>query len=44
MAYTLTCDSCEFDLGVDEEVRAYSNAKEHEAEHPAHFVFIESAE
>ncbi len=44
MAYSLDCGTCEFFRETDDEVTAYSLAKEHEAEHPEHFVFIELAE
>lgn len=43
MPYDLTCDSCEFARTVNEEVSAYTGAKDHEEEHPTHFVFIWTA-
>ncbi|WP_290809826.1 hypothetical protein [Halovivax sp.] len=43
MVYDLTCDTCDFDHEVDDEVGAYDGARAHEAEHPDHFVFIRTA-
>jgi hypothetical protein len=40
MAYLLDCDSCEFSQTVTEEPRTYAVAKEHEEDHPEHFVLI----
>lgn len=44
MPYWLDCDTCEFGREADDEVAAYSAAKDHEAEHTDHFVAIERAE
>lgn len=41
MAYSLDCDACDFVREHDDEITAYSVAKEHEAEHPDHFVHME---
>lgn len=41
MPYSLDCDTCDFIRTVDDEVDAYAAAKEHESEHPNHFVFME---
>ena len=41
MAYVVDCDACEFDREYDDEVTAYSVAKEHEAAFPDHFVYME---
>ena len=41
MTYTVDCDACEFDGEYDDEVTAYAVAKEHEADYPEHFVFME---
>ena len=43
MAYILDCDSCDFSRETSDKVTAYSAAKDHEAEHPMHFVFMERA-
>lgn len=41
MSYKLDCDTCGFIRETPDEVAAYSLAKEHEAEHTSHFVFME---
>lgn len=40
MTFNLDCDSCGFANEVDEEVYAYTDARDHEAEHPSHVVVI----
>lgn len=42
MQYELDCDTCDFAQTVEEEGETYPRAKDHEAEHPTHFVFITS--
>lgn len=44
MTYSLDCDTCQFARSIAGEVNAYSIAKEHESEHPEHFVFMERVE
>lgn len=44
MAFDLACDSCPFHRGVDEEWSAYLDARDHESEHPSHFVLIRTTE
>ena len=44
VAYDLKCDTCEFSRTVDAESSAYSAAKDHESDHPDHFVLIYSVE
>lgn len=41
MPYSLTCDTCEFTQEITDEIDTYAVAKDHEVEHPDHFVFIE---
>lgn len=41
MAYLVECDACEFVRETDDEIDAYAAARDHEASHPTHFVFIE---
>lgn len=41
MAYSLTCDTCEFAREISDEIDTYAVAKDHESEHPDHFVYIE---
>lgn len=40
MGFRLTCDSCEFGGAVDDEPAAFTDARDHEAAHPEHFVYI----
>lgn len=40
MGYELDCDSCDFAQTVERERDTYPRARDHEAEHPSHFVFI----
>ena len=40
MAYELACDSCEFAEAEALERSAYAGARDHESEHPSHFVVI----
>lgn len=40
MAFELACDTCDFAPTVDGEDSAYVSARDHEADHPTHFVFI----
>lgn len=40
MKFGLSCDSCQYSEEVEKERSAYSVARTHEAEHPAHFVYI----
>ena len=42
MTYSLNCDTCDFVRTVDDEGNAYVLARDHEREHGAHFVMIES--
>lgn len=44
VTFQLDCDTCDFNLTVDAENTAYVSAKEHESDHPTHFVLIRSAE
>jgi hypothetical protein len=44
MPYDLNCDTCRFDRTVPDEPEAYAVAKEHEGEHPTHYVLIHTAE
>lgn len=44
MAFDLDCDTCEFSCTVGTESAAYQRAKEHETDHPNHFVLIYGAE
>lgn len=44
MAFDLDCDTCDYSQTVDAESTAYVSAKEHEADHPTHFVLIRSTE
>lgn len=44
MPYDLSCDTCRFDRTVPDEPKAYAVAKEHEGEHPTHYVLIHTAE
>lgn len=41
MAYSVECDTCEFMREINDEVTAYSVAKDHEAEYAGHFVMME---
>ena len=40
MQYRLACDSCEFDAETEGAGDAYTAARDHEADHPTHFVDI----
>lgn len=40
MAFDLACDTCEFSRTIDAENSAYTTARDHESDHPSHFVFI----
>ena len=40
MRYELACDSCGFNTTVEAEGQAYTRARDHEADHPDHFVNI----
>lgn len=42
--YQLSCDTCELDQVVDDEVTAYEIARDHEREQPSHYVFIDTVE
>jgi hypothetical protein len=44
MSFRLRCDTCEFERTADDEADAYGTARNHEATHPTHFVFIEREE
>lgn len=44
MGFELDCDTCEFAQVVEDERDTYPRARDHEAEHPSHFVFITSQE
>lgn len=41
MTYSVDCDTCDYVREFADEVTAYAAAKEHEAEQPDHFVFME---
>lgn len=40
MHYRLACDSCDYAEEADAAGDAYTAARDHEADHPAHFVDI----
>lgn len=42
MPYSLDCDSCGFTQTVDAEPETYVIARDHERDHPDHFVMIET--
>lgn len=44
MVYQLSCDTCDFERRVENEPDSYAVAKDHEAEHTTHFVFISTVE
>lgn len=44
MVYRLACDSCDYEQRVEKERETYALAKDHEAEHTTHFVFISTVE
>lgn len=44
MTFALKCDSCEFADTVEDEGRAYTLARDHEADETTHFVGIETVE
>lgn len=41
LPFALECDTCDFVRHVDDEVDAYTAAKDHESEHGDHFVYVE---
>lgn len=40
MEYQLDCDTCDYVHVVEEEGDTYLHAKDHEEDHPSHFVII----
>lgn len=40
MTLLLECDSCGFECSFDEDAAGYAAARDHEHDHPSHFVFI----
>lgn len=40
MMFELSCDTCDYADAVPVERSAYSDARDHEAEHPTHNVLI----
>jgi hypothetical protein len=42
--FDLDCDTCDFNRTVDAQRSAFSAAKDHESDHPDHFVLIYSVE
>ncbi|MFB6097423.1 MAG: hypothetical protein ABEJ74_08550 [Haloferacaceae archaeon] len=44
MPYRLSCDTCDFERQVQDEPETYALAKDHEAAHTTHFVFISTVE
>lgn len=40
MGFELICDSCEYVRTMEDEPGAYARARDHETDHPTHFVFI----
>ena len=41
MSYSVDCIACDFVEEIVDEVTAYCVARDHEAEHPDHFVVME---
>jgi hypothetical protein len=41
MSFHLACETCDFVHETDDEIDAYAAARDHESEHPTHYVFIE---
>jgi hypothetical protein len=44
MPYHLQCDDCGLDRTVEDHVVAHELAKDHEAEHPKHYVSVRMTE
>jgi hypothetical protein len=42
--FRLECDTCGFAREADAEVDAYAAARDHESNHPTHYVIIEKHE
>lgn len=40
MPFELQCDSCDFNRQTGDETGAYADARDHESDHPSHFVLI----
>ncbi|WP_274520325.1 hypothetical protein [Natronobacterium lacisalsi] len=40
MTLELKCDSCGFERTFEEDREGYAAARDHERDHPSHFVFI----
>jgi hypothetical protein len=39
--FRLNCNACEFEHETADRVEAYAEARDHEAAHPTHNVFVE---
>lgn len=44
MRFDLDCDTCGYAEVVDEAASAYTGARDHEADHPSHFVIISESD
>lgn len=44
MVFELHCDACDFASTTEEEWRAHDQARQHEGDHPTHFVVMDRGE